>query len=129
VVVRVRRAEVVDLAQEERWSFDVRHAVQRGQLVEAAVDCALGRRTVIADDQIDQRVIEDIQIFEHVHQATDVMIGLLEEPRVDLHLAGQDRLEVGGHLIPSGDLLVTRRQLGVRWDYSELLLSGNRLLP
>ena len=72
------------------------------------------RRPIVADDVVDERVIEHAEVVEGVHQPADVMVGVLEEAGVDLHLAGQHRLELVGHVLPGGDLLVPLSQLGVR---------------
>src|SRR3954469_2666133 len=53
---------------------------------------------------------------------------MLEEPRVDLHLALQHGLEVLVHLIPAGYLGRSRRQLRVHRHDSTLLLAFERRL-
>ena len=62
---------------------------------------AFGRRAVIAEDVVDQRVVERPEILDRVDEATDFVVGLLEEPGVDLHLARQHRLELRGHVVPT----------------------------
>ena len=129
VVVGARRAELVHLAQQELGSLKRGHPVEVRHLVEGAVDGALGRRPVVADDVVDDRVVEDSEVVDGVDQPTDLMVGVLEEPGVDLHLPRQHRLELGGHVVPGGDLVVPRGQLGVRRDDPQLLLPGERALP
>ena len=90
---------------------------------------ALGGGAVVADDRVDQRVVEDLQVSERVEEPADVMIGVLHEPGVDLHLPGEDRLEVVGHVVPGRDLVRACRQLGVGGDDAELLLPGERAVP
>ena len=102
VVVGLRGAEVVDLGQQELGGLDARHAVERGHLVEAAVERALGRGAVVADDVVDQRVVEDAEVVDRVDDPADLVVGLLEEAGVDLHLSGQHRLEVVRHVVPAG---------------------------
>ena len=75
-------------------------AVQRDDLVERAVRGALGAGPVVADDQVDQRVVEHAQLLEGVDEPADVVVGVLQEPGVDLHLAGEHRLEVVRHVVP-----------------------------
>jgi hypothetical protein len=58
-----------------------------------------------------------------------VVVGVLQEAGVDLHLAGQHRHELVGHVDPGRDLLVPAGQLGVGGDDPELLLAGEGLLP
>ena len=63
VVVGLGPAEVVDLATSGTRASRVPHAVERRHLVEAAVERALGRGAVVADDVVDQRVVEDLQVL------------------------------------------------------------------
>jgi hypothetical protein len=58
-----------------------------------------------------------------------VVIGVFQEPGEALHLVGQDRLEVLGHVLPRRDLGVPGGQLGVGRDHPEFLLPGERLRP
>ena len=90
---------------------------------------AFGRGTVVADDVVDDRVLEDPEVVDRVDQPADVVVGVLEEPGVDLHLPGQHRLELVGHVVPGGDLGVPRGQLGVGGDDPQLLLPGEGALP
>jgi hypothetical protein len=57
-----------------------------------------------------------------------MVIGVLEESRVDLHLTRQYRLEVFRHVLPGGDLLVARSQLRIGGNHAEFLLTRERLL-
>ena len=43
-------------------------------------------------------------LFKASRKPADVMVGVLDEACVDLHLAGQRRLEVVGHVVPGGNL-------------------------
>ena len=98
------------------------------QLVEPAVQRPLGARAVVADDVVDQRVVEELEVVERVDEPADVVVGVLEEAGVDLHLAGEHGLQLVRHVVPGGDLLGARRQLGVRRDDAELLLAREGLL-
>ena len=124
VVVGAGRAELVHLAHHELRRLERGHAVEVGHLVERAVDGALGRRPVVAEDVVDDRVVEDLEVAHRVDQPSDVVVGVLEEPGVDLHLARQHRLQLIGHVVPGGDLVVPLGQLRVRGDHAELLLAG-----
>ena len=128
VVVRLRCAEVVDARGHELGRLERRGAVEDERLVEAAVDRALGARPVVADDVVDERVLEHAEVVERVHEPTDVVVGVLEEAGVDLHLAGENRLQRIGHVVPGGNLLVPRGQLRLRGHDSELLLASQDLL-
>jgi hypothetical protein len=56
------------------------------------------------------------------------VVGLLEEAGVDLHLPGQHRPEVGGHIVPGWDFRVPLGQFGVLGDHPKGLLAGEGLL-
>ncbi len=84
------------------------HAVEVGHLVEGAVHGALGRRAVVADDVVDDRVVEDLEVLEGVDDPAHVVVGVLEEPGVHLHLALEHRLELVGHVVPRRDQVVAR---------------------
>jgi hypothetical protein len=120
--------EIVDLAFQELDRLDPRHAVQRAHLVETAVDRALGRRAVVADDQVDQRILEDAEVLQRRDQPADFMIRLLHEPGIDLHLPRQHGLEVRGHRIPRRDLVMSLGELRILRDHAQNLLPCERLL-
>ena len=84
-------AELIELGHQELGGLDVGHAVEVGHLVERALQRALRRRAVVADDEVDQRVVEHRS--ERIEQPADVMVGVLHERGVHLHLALQRRLE------------------------------------
>ena len=105
-----------------------RHPVEVRHLVEGAVEGPLSGRTVVADDVVDDRVVEDSEVVDGVDQPADVMVDVLEEPGVHLHLTLQYRLEIVGHVIPCGDLGVTSSELGVRRDDPQLLLASEGAL-
>ena len=128
VVVGVRSAELVDLALHELDRLDRGHAVQHRHLVEAAVQRSFGRGAVVADDVEDQRVIEYLQILQRIDQPSDVVVGVLEKRRIDLHLPGQDRLQLLRHLVPGRNFLGPLGELGIARDDPELLLPGEDLL-
>ena len=104
------------------------HPVEVGHLVEGTVHGALGRGTVVADDVVDDRVVQDLEVLDGVDQPADVVVGVLQEPGVDLHLPGQHRLELLGHVVPRRDLVVAHGQLGIVGDHPQLLLPGEGAL-
>ena len=114
MVVRARRPELVHLAAHELGGLQGGHAVEVGQLVERTVQRAFGGGAVVADDVVDDRVVEDLEVLEDVDDPADVVVGVLQEPGEHLHLAGQHRLELVGHVVPGRDLGVAGGQLGVR---------------
>ena len=92
VVIRLGAAELLVSLHQEFRGLEGRQAVEVGHLVVGAVQRALGRGTVVADDVVDESVVEDVELLQTVEQAADVVVGVLEEPRIDLHLAAQYRL-------------------------------------
>ena len=44
--------------------------------------------------------------LEGVDEPADVVVGVLEEAGVDLHLAREHGLQLVGHVVPGGDLVV-----------------------
>ncbi len=77
------------------------------------MDVAFGARPVVADDVVDERVLEDAEILERVDEPSDMVVGVLEEAGVDLHLARKDGLQVVRDVVPGRDLLRPSRQLGL----------------
>ena len=128
VVVGVGRAEVVDLRDHEFRRLEAESAVQDHELVEAPGRRALGRGAVVADDVVDERAFEDAELAQRVDQPAHVVVGVLEEARVDLHLAREHRLQVVGHLVPCRDLLRALGELRLGRDHAELLLLRERPL-
>ena len=128
VVVGGRRAELIDARRHELGGLQGGGSVEHHQLVERPLVGALGARAIVTDDVVDERVLEHAEIIERIDHAADVVVGVLEETRVDLHLASQDGLEVVGHLVPGGDLVVPGRQLRLRRHDAELLLACQDLL-
>ena len=129
MVVGVRGAEVVDLGRQELRGLDARHAIEGGQFVEAAVEGPLGRGAIVAENVVDQRVADKVEVRDRVDEPANLVIRLLQEARVELHLAGEHRLEVVGHLIPARDLVVPLGQFGVLRNHAQLLLLLECLLP
>ncbi len=128
VVVGLRPAELVEPGHEEFRRLEGGHAVEVDHLVERAVQRALGRRAVVADDVVDERVVEDVELLQPVEQAADVVVGVLQEAGVDFHLPAQHRLERLRHVVPRRDLLVTRGELAVRRNDAQASSAAQRSL-
>ena len=128
VVVGVRAAEVVQPLDHELGRLQLGGAVEVDHLVVGAVDRALGRGAVVADDVVDERVVEDAQLLD-ARRAAGRRGGRCTRgsPRRPPS-GGEYRLELLGHVVPGRDLLVALRQLGVRRDHAQFLLSGEGLL-
>src|SRR5215207_7815243 len=60
VVEGLGRAELLDPRRHELGRLQRCRPVQGHHLVESAVQCALGGGTVVADDVVDERVVEDL---------------------------------------------------------------------
>ena len=128
VVVGIRAAKLVKPGAKELWRFERGHSVEIQHFVERAVQRALGRCAVIADDQINERVVQDVQFLQAIQQAPNVVVRVLHETRVDFHLPTQHGLERLGHLVPRWDFLVACGELAFRRDDSELQLASEGLL-
>jgi hypothetical protein len=127
VVVGQGAAELVDVRGQELRGLQVGD-LGDGDLVQGALRRALGGGAVVADDGVDQGVVQHPERLDGVDEAAEVVVGVLQEPGVDLHLAGQHRLELLVHVLPGRDLLMPPGELGVLGDDAELLLAGERLL-
>ena len=128
MVVRVRRAQIVDVVDEVVLVLQILHVVDHEALVGGARERALRRCTVVTDDHVDQRVVERPHLLDGVDQPADVVVGVGQEPGVHLHLPCQHRLDPIRHLVPRRDAGAALGQRGVGRDHTELLLPGERLL-
>ena len=99
------------------------HAVEEGHFVEQALKAAFGAGAVVARDVDDDGVVELAGFANGVDDSTHVVIGLLEEPRVNLHEAGVDLLLLGREGVPRDQARRERVELGVRRDHAQLLLA------
>ena len=77
VVVRSRRAEVVDVLGHELRRLEFVGAIEHDHLVEGASERALRRRAVVTDQAEDQGVVEDTERLERVEQTADVVVGVV----------------------------------------------------
>ena len=105
-----------------------RDAVLHRQLVERAGERSFHAGAVVAPDPDDQRVVQLAQLVDRVDHPPDVVVGVLRVAGVDLHLAGVERLQFFGHVLPRRERLIARGQLRVGGDDAELLLPGEGLL-
>jgi hypothetical protein len=128
VAVRVGAAELVDVLSQILGRFDLGEVVEYEILVEAAVDSSFGGGSVVADDVIDQRVVEKLHLLECLDEAAHVMVDTLEEPGIHLHLPLEDGLHISTDVIPGWNTVVSCCQLGVLRDDPELFLTGECLL-
>ena len=127
-----RRAPLFDpavaLRELELHLVGERDAVLHRQLVERTGDGSLHARAVVAPDPDDQGVIELPELLDRIDHPPDVVVGVLGIPGVDLHLAGIERLQPVGHVVPCRECLVAGGQLGVGGDDAELLLTSEGLV-
>ena len=129
VVVGAGRAELVHLGHHEPGGLQRGHPVEVRHLVEGAVNGAFGGRAVIANDVVDDRVVEGADLLDGIDDPADVMVGVLQEPGVYLHFPLEHRLELFGHVLPRRDLGMSNGELGIGGDDPHLLLAGKRALP
>jgi hypothetical protein len=119
VVVRIGRAEPVE--EREVLLGRVRPGVEELVLVDGAVRAALAGRAVVGAVE-DQRVVELPRLLEVVDDATDLGVGVLREPGVDLRHAREEPLLLVGERVPRAHRVafaerarrhrVERRELG-----------------
>src|SRR5262249_62159713 len=90
---------------------------------------SLGTRAVIADDVNNERIIEFAHIFDGLDYPANLMIGISEIGCVDVGLADEEFLLIGGERIPFLEQIFgPRSQFGVLGNDAEpLLISKNRL--
>jgi hypothetical protein len=61
-------------------------------------------------------------LLQGVDDPADVVVGVLQGARIDLHLAFQDGLDLLGHVVPGRYLVVAGGQVGVGANDAEFLL-------
>ena len=103
-------------------------AVQERHLVERAGRRALEARAVVAPDVEDQRVLEVAHLLDSVEQAADVPVGVVHEPRVDLHLPRVELLRRVVERVPRLEEVRPGREHRILGDHAELLLPLEDLL-
>ena len=118
----------VELGQLELHLVGQRDAVLHRQLVERTGDRSFHAGAVVTPDPDDQGVVELTELLDRVDHATDVVVGVLGVPRVHLHLARVEPLQLVGQVVPRRERLVARRELRIRGDDAELLLAREGLL-
>ncbi len=94
VVVRFRAAQLVQPRHQELGRLQCGRAVEIDHLVVCALQRAFCGCAVVADDVVDQRVIEQIELFQRIHQPANMVIGILHESGVNLHLPDEHGLEL-----------------------------------
>src|SRR5207245_8548875 len=93
-----------------------------------AVRRPLGGGTVVSEDVVDQRVVENLQVLQRIEQPADVVVGMFQKPGVDLHLAREYRLERRRHGVVGGNFFGSLREDRVGGNHAQLLLTRNVLL-
>ena len=71
------------------------HGVGNSELVEQAVQRALGARAVVAADVDHERVVELADVLDRLDHTADLMVGVRQIRRVDLGLADVELLCLG----------------------------------
>jgi hypothetical protein len=113
VVLRARRAQLVDALDHQLGRGEIGR-LGAGLVVPGADQRAFGRSAVVADEVVDERVVQDPQLGERIDDPADVMVGVLEERRVDLHLAREHGAQPRIHLLPRRNVLRALGQLALR---------------
>ena len=79
-----------------------------GHFIERTLEGAFGRRAIVADDHVDQGVVQNFQVFQGRDDSSDLVVGMLHESGIDFHLPFQYGLQLGIHVLPG-------RNFGVAW--------------
>ena len=128
MIVGLRPAEFIHPLGQVLGRLHGLQAVEVAHLVVATVDRTLGGGAVIADDVVDERVVEEVQLLQHLNDAPDVVVGVFHVTRIDLHLSGQHGPECFRRRVPSRDFFIAGGELAVGWNDAELFLSGKGFL-
>ena len=83
---------------------------------------AFGTGTVIRQEH-DESVVEHFEFSQRSHEPTDLGIGVVDKPGVDLHLAGKETTFVIGQVIPGRNHLVASRKVAAPRNDAEALLA------
>ena len=105
-----RTAPLVD--QRDEVLHLLGHAVEIGHLVVHADEAALGAGAVVAGDVDEQRVVELADVLQRLHEPPDLVIGVLQESREHLGLAGEQTPLVRRQRVPGLDVLRPGRPAG-----------------
>ena len=104
-------------------------AIEHRDFVGRADHRPFGAGAVVALDVDDQRVVELAQVLHRLDHPADLMVGVGDVGREDIHLAEKQLLLVGRKLVPLlEEVLRPRRELGVGRNHAELLLVLEDLL-
>ena len=110
------RGESAEFFERGELLFDgVGDVVLREQLADRSL-LALGGRSVVAPDVEDERVVTQVAIFESLHQAPDLHVGVLDETGEELHAAALEGALVFRDVGPGGHRLIARGEHGTGWD-------------
>src|SRR6266496_5972785 len=123
VGVRFWPTKLVDPLHHELRRLQGCRTVEVDHFVKSPVECAFCRCAVVADDVIDESVIQNIELLEAVEQSSNVMVCVLHKSCVIFHLPSKNGLERFGHVVKSRDLFVPLGKLGVGRDHTLFLLA------
>ena len=76
---------------------------------------------VVRSDE-DQRVVNLAGSLQELQQLSDVLVHIVDQPRIHLHVARKKLALLCGQFVPGRDARVARWQLGVRLDQAHRLL-------
>jgi hypothetical protein len=127
VVVGSWRAKLIYAGNHELGRLQGRHAVEGAHFVKRPVDRSFSRRAVVADDVIDQCIVEDFEIGERIDEPPQVIVHVFEHAGVNFHLSRQHGLERVRHVVPGGDFFMTLAELRVRRHHAQGFLPRQRL--
>jgi hypothetical protein len=111
-----RTTPLVDQRDEVLHLLD--HAVEVGHLVVHADEAALGTGAVVTGDVDEQGVVQLADVLQRLLEAPDLVVGVLQEPREHLGLAGEETPLVCRQRLPRHDVLRPVTQPGGRRDHA-----------
>ena len=82
VVVGIRSAQLVQVRHEKLRCLEGSKTIEVRHFVVRPIQCALGRGSVVADDVVDERIIEKVQLFQEAHDTSDMVVRVLHVTRV-----------------------------------------------
>jgi len=125
----LRAAELVEVPNQLGKPGFIAFSDRIGECVYGFADRATAHiSAVVAGDEHDDGVVVQALVFQVRDEAADLMIGVLEEARIDLHESCIHALLVHREAVPGRNTRVARGQLCVGGNDAEFLLAGEGLL-
>ncbi len=128
MVVGLGPAELVDLGGQELGGLQNAAPLKMNVSLNDAVDGAFGRRAVVADDVVDERVVEHSEIVDRVESRPTWWSVCARNAAYTSIWRARTGFSSSGMSSHAGISVGPRRQLGVGGDHAERLLAGEDLV-